>query len=68
MSEDASGAFRETYADLYDRLLVPLLFAPYAQIITRHALRTSPRAILETAAGTGSSRTNWRGTCRLARR
>jgi ubiquinone/menaquinone biosynthesis C-methylase UbiE len=53
MSEDASGAFRETYADLYDRLLVPLLFAPYSQIITRHALRIRPRSILETAAGTG---------------
>jgi ubiquinone/menaquinone biosynthesis C-methylase UbiE len=53
MSEDASGAFRETYADLYDRLLVPLLFAPYAQIISRHVLRSHPRAILETAAGTG---------------
>jgi SAM-dependent methyltransferase len=53
MSEDASGAFRETYADLYDRLLVPLLFAPYAQIITRNALRFHPRAILEIAAGTG---------------
>ena len=68
MSEDASGAFRETYADLYDRLLVPLLFAPYSQIITRHALRIRPRSILETAAGTGSFRTSWRGTCHLTRR
>jgi SAM-dependent methyltransferase len=53
MSENANGAFRETYADLYDRLLVPLLFAPYAQVITHHALRSHPHAILEIAAGTG---------------
>jgi SAM-dependent methyltransferase len=53
MSGNVSGAFKETYADLYDRLLVPLLFAPYAQIITRHALRSHARAILEIAAGTG---------------
>ncbi len=53
MSEHTNCAFRETYADLYDRLLVPLLFAPYAPIITRHALRANPRAILEIAAGTG---------------
>jgi hypothetical protein len=33
MSEDMTGAFKATYAELYDRHLVPMLFAPYALIV-----------------------------------
>jgi hypothetical protein len=33
LSEDAGGAFRATYAELYDRHLVPLLFAPNVLLI-----------------------------------
>ena len=38
---------------LYDRLLGPLLFAPYAEDIARRAAALAPGRILETAAGTG---------------
>jgi len=53
MSDDTTGAFKTTYADLYDRHLVPLLFAPYAEVLAARAKLLGPRAILETAAGTG---------------
>src|SRR5215469_9335786 len=51
MSEDA--AFRATYAELYDRHLVPLLFAPYAGYLADRVKAHKPRSVLETAAGTG---------------
>ncbi|HWT12853.1 MAG TPA: methyltransferase domain-containing protein [Allosphingosinicella sp.] len=38
---------------LYDRYLVPLLFAPYAADLARRVAALEPRRILETAAGTG---------------
>lgn len=53
MSEDADAAFRATYAELYDRYLVPLLFAPYAGYLADRVKAHKPRSILETAAGTG---------------
>ena len=34
MSDDQAGAFKATFAELYDRHLVPLLFAPYARMRT----------------------------------
>lgn len=37
----------------YDRLMVPLLFRPYAEEIARRAAELGPSRILETAAGTG---------------
>jgi ubiquinone/menaquinone biosynthesis C-methylase UbiE len=37
----------------YDRLMVPMLFAPYARDVATRASRLAPRDILETAAGTG---------------
>jgi ubiquinone/menaquinone biosynthesis C-methylase UbiE len=37
----------------YDRLMVPMLFEPYAQDVAERARRCAPRDILETAAGTG---------------
>jgi ubiquinone/menaquinone biosynthesis C-methylase UbiE len=37
----------------YEQLMVPLLFAPYAQELAQRARALSPRRILETAAGTG---------------
>jgi ubiquinone/menaquinone biosynthesis C-methylase UbiE len=39
---------------LYDRLLVPLLFEPYAEDMARRAARLNPARILEVAAGTGA--------------
>ena len=38
---------------LYDRCLVPLLFAPYAADLARRAAAFAPREILEVAAGSG---------------
>ena len=37
----------------YDRLMVPMLFQPYAADVAERAKSYSPHAILETAAGTG---------------
>jgi len=38
----------------YDRLMVPLIFQPYAEELARRAKGFNPKAILETAAGTGA--------------
>lgn len=38
----------------YDRLMVPLIFRPYAEELVRRATVLGPRRILETAAGTGA--------------
>lgn len=37
----------------YDRLMVPLIFQPYADELARRVRQLQPRLILETAAGTG---------------
>jgi SAM-dependent methyltransferase len=37
----------------YDRLMVPLIFQPYADELAQRARNLQPRRILETAAGTG---------------
>jgi ubiquinone/menaquinone biosynthesis C-methylase UbiE len=37
----------------YDRLMVPLIFRPYADELGRRARAMQPRQVLETAAGTG---------------
>ena len=38
---------------IYDRYMVPLIFAPYARLVAERAAELRPRRILETAAGTG---------------
>ena len=53
MPDDADAAFRATYAELYDRHLVPLQFAPYAGYLADRVKAHKPRSVLETAAGTG---------------
>src|SRR5262249_2990545 len=53
MSGDRAAAFGTTYAELYDRYLVPMLFAPYAEVVARRAANLHPQTVLETAAGTG---------------
>jgi ubiquinone/menaquinone biosynthesis C-methylase UbiE len=37
----------------YDRYMVPLIFAPYAELVAERAKAFAPARILETAAGTG---------------
>ena len=38
---------------IYDRFMVPLIFAPYAEEVARRAKSIMPGHVLETAAGTG---------------
>ena len=40
--------------DIYERLMVPLIFAPYARDLAARAAALAPLAVLETAAGTGA--------------
>ena len=54
---DAHGtdaAFAGSIPELYDTLLVPLLFAPYAADLAGRATSLAPKHVLEIAAGTGA--------------
>ena len=46
-------AFHGSIPAIYDRFMVPLVFAPYAQVVAGKAAEIRPARILETAAGTG---------------
>lgn len=46
-------AFAGAIPDIYNSLLVPMIFAPYAADLAARVAGLSPSAILETAAGTG---------------
>jgi len=46
--------FAGSIPDIYDRLLVPLIFEPYARDLAKRVAATTPRLVLETAAGTGA--------------
>jgi ubiquinone/menaquinone biosynthesis C-methylase UbiE len=50
---DTDKAFAGSIPELYDRLLVPLIFEPYAQDIAARVAARQPRDVLEIAAGTG---------------
>ncbi len=39
--------------ELYERLLVPLIFEPYARDLAKRVAAAAPHDVLETAAGTG---------------
>jgi ubiquinone/menaquinone biosynthesis C-methylase UbiE len=45
--------FAGSVPEMYDRLMVPLIFEPYARDLAERVARTQPREVLETAAGTG---------------
>jgi ubiquinone/menaquinone biosynthesis C-methylase UbiE len=45
--------FSGSIPEIYDRLLVPLIFEPYALDLAARLARTGPQDVLETAAGTG---------------
>jgi ubiquinone/menaquinone biosynthesis C-methylase UbiE len=47
-------AFAGSIPELYDSLLVPLLFEPYAADLARRISAHKPGRVLETAAGTGA--------------
>ncbi|MCX7303381.1 MAG: class I SAM-dependent methyltransferase [Hyphomicrobiales bacterium] len=50
---DADKLFAGSIPENYDRYMVPLIFEPFAADLARRAAQLSPRAVLETAAGTG---------------
>ncbi|TMK50108.1 MAG: methyltransferase domain-containing protein [Alphaproteobacteria bacterium] len=45
--------FLGSIPEIYDRLMVPLIFEPYARDLAERIARTRPEDLLETAAGTG---------------
>jgi ubiquinone/menaquinone biosynthesis C-methylase UbiE len=45
--------FAGSIPEIYDRLLVPLIFEPYAADLAGRVAALAPRDVLETAAGTG---------------
>jgi ubiquinone/menaquinone biosynthesis C-methylase UbiE len=45
--------FAGSIPEIYDRLLVPLIFETYARDLAARVARVGPRNLLETAAGTG---------------
>jgi ubiquinone/menaquinone biosynthesis C-methylase UbiE len=45
--------FAGSIPELYDRLLVPLIFEPYALDLAERMAKAAPRSVLEVAAGTG---------------
>jgi SAM-dependent methyltransferase len=47
-------AFAGSIPEIYDRHMVPLLFAPYAEDLVRRARARPARRVLELAAGTGA--------------
>ncbi|WP_407154922.1 class I SAM-dependent methyltransferase [Bradyrhizobium sp. STM 3557] len=47
-------AFTGAIPQLYDRLLVPMIFAPYARDLAQRIAAHRPHDVLETAAGTGA--------------
>ncbi len=49
----ADKVFAGLIPEIYDRYLVPLIFESYAVDLARRLARIEPKAVLETAAGTG---------------
>ena len=50
---DSDTLFAGSIPELYDSLLVPLIFEPYAADLARRIVALDPARVLETAAGTG---------------
>ncbi len=52
---DAAGdrLFAGNIPELYEQILVPLIFQPYADDLAARLVRLAPRTVLEVAAGTG---------------
>jgi ubiquinone/menaquinone biosynthesis C-methylase UbiE len=51
---DPGTAFDSAMPDVYDDLLVPVLFAPYAQVLGAAVAALAPDRVLEVAAGSGA--------------
>jgi SAM-dependent methyltransferase len=52
-ADSADRRFGESVAATYQTLLVPMIFAPYADDLAARARRLAPRRVLEVACGTG---------------
>jgi SAM-dependent methyltransferase len=50
---ESDTVFAGSIPELYDTLLVPLIFEPYADDLARRVAAMNPQRVLETAAGTG---------------
>ncbi|KAA0700670.1 class I SAM-dependent methyltransferase [Neorhizobium sp. P12A] len=50
----AEKAFAGPIPEIYDRLLVPLIFEPYARHLAERVEKLKPQSLLEVAAGTGA--------------
>ena len=48
------AVFAGSVPEIYDRLLVPLIFTSYARDLTERLVKLKPGNVLETAAGTGA--------------
>ena len=51
---DTDKLFAGSIPEIYDRLMVPMIFAPYADDLANRLAFWGPKDILETAAGTGA--------------
>jgi ubiquinone/menaquinone biosynthesis C-methylase UbiE len=54
MSENQTSTWKAGTADVYEDLLVPVLFEPFANDLVQRLQRWSPKSVLEIAAGTGA--------------
>ncbi len=55
MQQSASDkAFTGAIPEVYERYMVPMIFAPYATDLARRAAALEPASVLEIAAGTGA--------------
>lgn len=50
---DSDSVFAGSMPELYDQLLVPLIFEPYADDLARRLVDAVPHSVLEVAAGSG---------------
>jgi len=53
MVAETDSVFAGSVPHIYDTILVPLIFEPYAKDLARRVAERSPNAVLETAAGSG---------------
>lgn len=49
----AGATFGSSVAEFYEKSMVPMIFAPYAEVMARRVLPPAAGSVLETAAGTG---------------
>jgi SAM-dependent methyltransferase len=55
LTAGSDAVFAGSIPRLYEALLVPLIFEPYARDLARRAAELGPRDVLELAAGTGAA-------------